>query len=125
MFLFQVRFNFHMYGPHSGALALFLLDVQSKQRMHEARWYAYGDRGDKWLRGTYNLSLNIEKPYVLIHSPITRYWCVFLLSINRDFHLFHDFLRFSTYSTEICFFFAGTPCSLRREEATRPKATQP
>jgi len=50
-----------MYGPHSGALALFLVDVDSNQRIHEARWYAYGDRGDKWLRGIYNLSLNIEK----------------------------------------------------------------
>jgi uncharacterized protein YwgA len=58
----QVRFHFHMYGPHSGALAFFLVDVQSNQRMHEARWYSYGDRGDKWLRGTYNLSQNIVKP---------------------------------------------------------------
>jgi uncharacterized protein YwgA len=58
----QVRFHFHMYGPHSGALALFLVDVQSNQRLHEPRWYSYGDRGDKWLRGTYNLSQNIDKP---------------------------------------------------------------
>ncbi|CAB3381252.1 Hypothetical predicted protein [Cloeon dipterum] len=61
----QIRFHFHMYGPHSGALALFLVDVQSHQRIHEARWYSYGDRGDKWIRGIYNLSLNVEKRYAI------------------------------------------------------------
>lgn len=69
--------------------------------MHEARWYAYGDRGDKWLRGTYNLSLNIEKPYVLIDSPLTRYLCLFYFR-KHDFHLFHEFLRI--LATENCFF---------------------
>ncbi|XP_059480831.1 tyrosine-protein kinase receptor-like [Neocloeon triangulifer] len=61
----QIRFHFHMYGPHSGALALFLVDVQSGQRIHEARWYSYGDRGDKWVRAIYNLSLNVEKRYAI------------------------------------------------------------
>ena len=56
---FQIRFHYHMYGPHCNSLTLFVVQHLAHQKVkncsphQEERTgtlYSFGDKGDQWYR---------------------------------------------------------------------------
>lgn len=44
----KLRFFYHQFGAHSGALALYLVQVRPHQNPSERLWWTYGGRNDVW-----------------------------------------------------------------------------
>uniref|UniRef100_T1H974 Tyrosine-protein kinase receptor n=1 Tax=Rhodnius prolixus TaxID=13249 RepID=T1H974_RHOPR len=59
-----ITFYYHKYGPHSGSLGLFLVELQRITNISTKLWWSYGDKGNKWLRQVITLP-NITNQYYL------------------------------------------------------------
>ncbi|XP_071450132.1 tyrosine-protein kinase receptor-like [Hetaerina americana] len=60
----QVRFYYHQFGPHSGSLGLFLVELRPppEEKKTSQLWWSFGDQGDSWHRGTVDL-VNVSSRY--------------------------------------------------------------
>ncbi|XP_024082782.1 leukocyte tyrosine kinase receptor isoform X3 [Cimex lectularius] len=56
-----ISFFYHKYGPHSGSLGLFLVELQ-RTNITSKLWWSYGDKGNKWIRQVVRLP-NITHRY--------------------------------------------------------------
>ncbi|XP_046399789.1 ALK tyrosine kinase receptor-like isoform X2 [Ischnura elegans] len=62
----QIRFYYHQFGPHSGSLGLFLVELNPPhgEKKTTQLWWSFGDQGDSWHRGTVPL-VNVSSRYYL------------------------------------------------------------
>lgn len=60
-----VRFFYHQFGPHSGSLGLFLIEMDPVGEKSVRLFYTFGDKGDVWHRQVIPIPTNITYNYYL------------------------------------------------------------
>ncbi|KAF6214835.1 hypothetical protein GE061_009578 [Apolygus lucorum] len=68
-----VSFFYHKFGPHSGSLGLFLVELQREANNTQKVWWGYGTKTDKWLRTVVRLPHNITGRYYLLFEARKSY----------------------------------------------------